>query len=84
LDFIRVFNHHEQLVFSDTKISITEILSRRRPADRAELLAVDQQSMEERASEQQRLESLRVFGAVELLVVVLIPGVEHHLLHIAG
>lgn len=83
LDFVRVLDHHEQLVFGDAEVSVAEVVGRRGPADRAELLAVDQQGVEERAAEQQGLEGLGLLGAVQLLVVVLVPGVEHHLLDVA-
>jgi hypothetical protein len=84
LEVFLVVDHHLKLILSHLQIGVREVLSRGGPADRAELLSVNKQRVEDRTTEEHGLEQSRVFTRIHPLISELGLGVEHHLLDIAG
>jgi len=78
-----IVDHHLELVLGHFQVGVREVLGRRGPADRAELLAVNQHCVEDRSAEEQGLEERRVLARIHPLVGELRLGVEHHLLDVA-
>jgi len=52
LDIVTVVNHHFELVFGDSQVSVAEVVGRRGPPNGAELLSVDENGMEQHTSEE--------------------------------
>jgi len=85
VDLVILLQHEQQLVFGHHQVFVAEVLGLSAvPTDGAELLAVDQQRVEQCDSKQKCFEYFGVSARIHLLVTVGAVALEHDLLDVAA